>query len=78
MYLPEIERRQAYNEDSVERLLRNLVYVGLTRAMENLNVFTLAAGAVRSGDGPTGSPLGTAPADPIMRDVLKAFRRPPG
>ncbi len=78
MYLPEIERRQAYNEESVERLLRNLVYVGLTRAMENLNVFTLAAGAVRSGDGPTGSPLGSAPPDPIMRDVLEAFRRPPG
>ncbi|MFW5786463.1 MAG: 3'-5' exonuclease [bacterium] len=41
MYLPEIERRQAYDEESVERLLRNLVYVGLTRAMENLNVFTV-------------------------------------
>jgi superfamily I DNA/RNA helicase len=41
LYLPEIERRHAYHEESVERLLRNLVYVGLTRAMENLNVFTV-------------------------------------
>jgi superfamily I DNA/RNA helicase len=60
LYLPEIERRQAYNEESVERLLRNLVYVGLTRAMENLNVFTVA-------------PPGAAPADPIIRDVVEAF-----
>ena len=30
-----------YGEDAVERMTRSLIYVGVTRAMEHLNVFTL-------------------------------------
>lgn len=39
LYLPYIRRRERYDEETTERLVRNLVYVGLTRAMENLTVF---------------------------------------
>ncbi len=39
IYLPYLRRREQYDEETTERLLRNLIYVGLTRAMENLNVF---------------------------------------
>lgn len=39
MYLPYLQRREMYDEEVTERLLRNLIYVGITRAMESLNVF---------------------------------------
>lgn len=39
IYLPYLRRREQYDQETTERLLRNLIYVGLTRAMENLNVF---------------------------------------
>ena len=60
LYLPSLERRQAYDRSSVERLLRNLVYVGMTRAMENLNVFAM-------------SPRPGAEEDPILRDLRRAL-----
>jgi predicted nuclease with TOPRIM domain len=40
VYLPYLRRRHKFDEETTERLLRNLIYVGFTRAMENLNVFT--------------------------------------
>lgn len=39
LYLPYMRRRDRFDAETTERLLRNLVYVGLTRAMENLSVF---------------------------------------
>jgi superfamily I DNA/RNA helicase len=41
LYLPYLHRRKTCDEEHTERLLRNLVYVGITRAMDNVNVFTL-------------------------------------
>ena len=39
MYLPYLHRRHYYDSEQTETLMRNLVFVGLTRAMDNLNVF---------------------------------------
>ncbi len=39
IYLPYLHRRHYYDDEQTETLLRNLVFVGLTRAMDNLNVF---------------------------------------
>ena len=39
LYLPFIQRREKFDPETTERLVRNLVYVGVTRAMENLSVF---------------------------------------
>ncbi|MGC9312102.1 MAG: 3'-5' exonuclease, partial [Sediminispirochaetaceae bacterium] len=39
MYLPYLHRRRYYNPEETEKLLRNLIFVGLTRAMDNVNVF---------------------------------------
>lgn len=41
LYLPYIRRREQFDTETTERLVRNLVYVGLTRAMENLSVFVV-------------------------------------
>jgi len=41
MYLPGLPSIPQYDERSADKLLRNLVYVGMTRAMDNLNVFTV-------------------------------------
>ena len=40
LYLPYLHRRKQYDDEQTEKLLRNLVYVAITRAMDNLNVFT--------------------------------------
>jgi hypothetical protein len=40
LYLPGLERPGSFDPDRAERLLRNLVYVGMTRAMDHLSVFT--------------------------------------
>ena len=42
LYLPYIRRREQFDAETTERLLRNLVYVGMTRAMENLSVFVVS------------------------------------
>ena len=41
IYLPYIHRRRQYDDEQTEKLIRNLVYVGITRAMDNVNVFTV-------------------------------------
>ncbi|MCC6582010.1 MAG: UvrD-helicase domain-containing protein, partial [Phycisphaeraceae bacterium] len=41
MYLPKLPMAGQYDERSADKLLRNLVYVGMTRAMDNLAVFAL-------------------------------------
>lgn len=41
LYLPSLPPRTDYDEKSGETLVRNLIYVAMTRAMDNLNVFTL-------------------------------------
>jgi hypothetical protein len=41
LYLPTLPPRTDYDEKSGETLVRNLLYVAMTRAMDNLNVFTL-------------------------------------
>ncbi len=41
LYLPYLHRRKQYDEEQTEKLLRNLLYVGITRAMDNVNVFTI-------------------------------------
>ena len=41
LYLPTLPPRTDYDEKSGEALVRNLLYVAMTRAMDNLNVFTL-------------------------------------
>jgi superfamily I DNA/RNA helicase len=58
MYLPALHRRPQYGDAEVERLLRNLLYVGLTRAMDNLNVFAVKPD----------------PPDPVLEDLIAAFR----
>lgn len=44
LYLPHLHRRERFDAESTERLLRNLIYVGLTRAMENLSVIVRPGG----------------------------------
>ena len=39
LYLPYLPRRELYDEERTEKLVRNLVYVGMTRAMDCLDVF---------------------------------------
>jgi hypothetical protein len=41
LYLPALGPRTDYDEKSGDTLTRNLIYVAMTRAMDNLNVFTL-------------------------------------
>lgn len=39
LYLPYLPRRELYDEERTEKLVRNLVYVGMTRAMDCLDIF---------------------------------------
>ncbi|MFP4383414.1 MAG: UvrD-helicase domain-containing protein [Spirochaetia bacterium] len=39
MYLPYLPRKELFDHYETESLMRRLVYVGMTRAMDNLNVF---------------------------------------
>lgn len=41
LYLPALPPRQSYDDATNALLVRNLIYVAMTRAMDNLNVFTL-------------------------------------
>ncbi len=41
LFLPGLPPRGEYSDEEAERLQRNLIYVAMTRAMDNLNVFTL-------------------------------------
>jgi len=60
LYLPYLSWRKAYDDAQTERLLRNLLYVGITRAMDNVNAFLLEGGE---------------PGDPILRDLAGCFGR---
>ncbi len=44
LYLPSLHRRNDYAREEMEKILRNLVYVGLTRGMDHVNVFTIDSG----------------------------------
>jgi superfamily I DNA/RNA helicase len=39
MYLPYLPRKELFSHDETESLMRRLLYVGMTRGMDNLNVF---------------------------------------
>jgi superfamily I DNA/RNA helicase len=41
LYLPSLPSAADYDEKSADSLARNLIYVAMTRAMDNLNVFVL-------------------------------------
>jgi hypothetical protein len=41
LYLPSLPARVDYDDATADALMRNLLYVAMTRAMDNLNVFTL-------------------------------------
>ncbi len=45
VYLPYLARREHLDETQGDRLVRNLLYVGITRAMDNLNVFVVESAA---------------------------------
>lgn len=38
LFLPELERRHQFDDETTERLYRNLLYVGMTRAMDQLRI----------------------------------------
>jgi superfamily I DNA/RNA helicase len=61
LFLPSLPPRTEYDGKEGERLVRNLIYVAMSRAMDNLNVFTLE-GAY---DGQQEEPL---------QDLLSVFR----
>ena len=62
LYLPSLPPRTDYDEKAGETLVRNLIYVAMTRAMDNLNVFTLEG----AHEGQWEEPL---------QDLVKVFRR---
>ncbi len=39
LYLPVLEKKELYSDETTDRLLHNLIYVGMTRAMDCLDVF---------------------------------------
>ena len=41
LYLPSLPAGAEYDEKASESLARNLIYVAMTRAMDNLNVFVM-------------------------------------
>jgi superfamily I DNA/RNA helicase len=45
LYLPSLPAQGDYDEAAGDTLARNLIYVAMTRAMDSLSVFTLAAPA---------------------------------
>ena len=62
LYLPALPPRTSWDEKSGESLTRNLIYVAMTRAMDNLNVFTLEG----AHEGQREEPL---------QDLLRVFAR---
>jgi hypothetical protein len=62
LYLPALPPRGEYEERSAEGIVRNLLYVAMTRAMDNLNVFTLEG----AHDGQQEEPL---------QDLVRVFRQ---
>jgi hypothetical protein len=62
LYLPCLPRRPHLDETQSDRLVRNLLYVGITRAMDNLNVFAVEASAA---------------SDPVIGALAAAFGHDP-
>ncbi|MGA2763283.1 MAG: UvrD-helicase domain-containing protein [Spirochaetia bacterium] len=71
LYLPSLPPRTEYDGKTGETLVRNLIYVAMTRAMDNLNVFTLEGAHDSQEEEP-------------LQDLVQAFRqlaggfKPPG
>jgi hypothetical protein len=65
LYLPAIPQRGDFDERAGKGIVRNLIYVAMTRAMDNLNVFTLEG----PHEGQQEEPL----QDPLR--VLREYRR---
>jgi hypothetical protein len=61
LFLPALPPRGDYDDKTGETLVRNLIYVAMTRAMDNLNVFTLEG----AHDGQQEEPL---------QDLVRVFR----
>jgi hypothetical protein len=61
LYLPALPPRGDYDDKTGDTLVRNLIYVAMTRAMDNLNVFTLEG----AHDGQQEEPL---------QDLVRVFR----
>ena len=62
LYLPSITGRAEYDGKAGETLTRNLIYVAMSRAMDNLNVFTLEGAHESQGEEP-------------LQDLVRVFRR---
>ncbi|HVO40091.1 MAG TPA: UvrD-helicase domain-containing protein [Spirochaetia bacterium] len=62
LYLPSLPPRTEYDERAGETLVRNLIYVAMTRAMDNLNVFTLEGAHEGQRDEP-------------LQDLVRVFRQ---
>jgi hypothetical protein len=62
LYLPALPPRADYDERAGQGIVRNLLYVAMTRAMDNLNVFTLEG----AHEGQQEEPL---------QDLVRVFRR---
>jgi hypothetical protein len=61
LYLPSLMPRAEYDEKTEAALARNLIYVAMTRAMDNLNLFTLEGAHEGQGEEP-------------LQDLVKVFR----
>ncbi len=61
LYLPALPPRTAYDEATNELLVRNLLYVAMTRAMDALNVFTLEGAHDTQAEEP-------------LQDLIRVFR----
>ncbi len=62
LYLPTLPPRGDFDERAGQGIVRNLLYVAMTRAMDNLNVFTLEG----AHEGQQEEPL---------QDLVRVFRR---
>ncbi|MGA2478041.1 MAG: UvrD-helicase domain-containing protein [Spirochaetia bacterium] len=62
LYLPALSPRTDYDEKTGDTLTRNLIYVAMTRAMDNLNVFTLEGAHEAQHEEP-------------LQDLLRVFAR---
>jgi hypothetical protein len=61
LYLPRLPARLDYDDKAADTLMRNLIYVAMTRAMDNLNVFTLEGAHESQRDEP-------------LQDLVRVFR----
>ena len=62
LFLPALPPRTDYEGKEGERLVRNLIYVAMSRAMDNLNVFTLEGAHDGQGEEP-------------LQDLVTVFRQ---